>query len=100
MVPHAQAALEIDNILKHGVNNILILLDVALTRQPFVTYHYQVSCPARRGCQVLSNLILSTDGRIALPPAGGFMVWDRIPAVHVDIPRGFHTLGELQTAAW
>ena len=32
----------IDNVLKHGVNNFFILVDVLLSRQPFVSYHYQV----------------------------------------------------------
>ena len=32
----------IDNLLKHGVNNFFILADVLLSRQPFVSYHYQV----------------------------------------------------------
>ena len=31
----------IDNVLKHGVNNFFILADVLLSRQPFVSYHYQ-----------------------------------------------------------
>ena len=37
-----QAGLAIDNLLKHGVNNFFILADVLLSRQPFVSYHYQV----------------------------------------------------------
>lgn len=37
-----QSDVAIDNVLKHGVNNFIILLDVLLSRQPFVSYHYQV----------------------------------------------------------
>ena len=36
-----QGAYQIDNILKHGVNNFFILLDVFLSKQPFVSYHFQ-----------------------------------------------------------
>ena len=32
-----------DNIMKHGTNNILILLDVLLSRNPFLSYHFWVS---------------------------------------------------------
>jgi len=32
-----------DNIMKHGTNNAVILLDVVLSRIPFVSYHFQVS---------------------------------------------------------
>ncbi len=32
----------VDNILKHGTNNALILLDIVLSRVPFVSYHFQV----------------------------------------------------------
>lgn len=39
-----QAPMEVDNILKHGVNNAVLLLDVVLSRIPFVSYHYQVVC--------------------------------------------------------
>lgn len=39
---HVQGAMAIDNILKHGVNNFFILLDVFLSKQPFVSYHFQV----------------------------------------------------------
>lgn len=42
MLPELQAPLEIDNLLKHGVNNLVLLLDVFLCRTPFVSYHYQV----------------------------------------------------------
>ena len=38
-----QGALAIDNTLKHGVNNIFILLDILLSKQPMVSYHFQVS---------------------------------------------------------
>ena len=38
-----QGALAIDNILKHGVNNFFILLDILLSKQPMVSYHFQVS---------------------------------------------------------
>ncbi|KAK9808471.1 hypothetical protein WJX73_009871 [Symbiochloris irregularis] len=31
-----------DNILKHGVNNAMILADICLTRVPFHSYHFQV----------------------------------------------------------
>jgi hypothetical protein len=31
-----------DNIMKHGTNNILILLDVVLSRAPFLSYHFWV----------------------------------------------------------
>lgn len=31
-----------DNIMKHGTNNILILLDVLLSRNPFLSYHFWV----------------------------------------------------------
>lgn len=33
-----------DNIMKHGTNNILILLDIVLSRVPFVSYHFWVRC--------------------------------------------------------
>ena len=39
-----QGAYQVDNILKHGVNNFFILLDVFLSKQPFVSYHFQVRC--------------------------------------------------------
>ena len=45
-----QGAYQIDNILKHGVNNFFILLDVFLSKQPFVSYHFQV----RLRCVLLS----------------------------------------------
>ncbi|KAK9818034.1 hypothetical protein WJX72_006010 [[Myrmecia] bisecta] len=32
----------VDNVLKHGTNNIFTLLDVCMSRLPFVSYHYQV----------------------------------------------------------
>ncbi|EIE23835.1 hypothetical protein COCSUDRAFT_62367 [Coccomyxa subellipsoidea C-169] len=32
----------IDNLLKHGINNGFILMDVLFSRVPFVSYHYQV----------------------------------------------------------
>ena len=31
-----------DNLLKHGINNVVILADVLFTRQPFASYHFQV----------------------------------------------------------
>jgi hypothetical protein len=31
-----------DNIMKHGANNILILFDVLLSRNPFLSYHFWV----------------------------------------------------------
>jgi hypothetical protein len=34
-------------VLKHGVNNFFILADVLLSRQPFVSYHYQAGPPWR-----------------------------------------------------
>ncbi|BDA46508.1 hypothetical protein COCOBI_08-6020 [Coccomyxa sp. Obi] len=37
-----QEDVAIDNLLKHGVNNFFILLDVVFSRVPFVSYHYQV----------------------------------------------------------
>ncbi len=39
-----QGAYQVDNILKHGVNNFFILLDIFLSKQPFVSYHFQVGC--------------------------------------------------------
>ena len=45
----------IDNLLKHGVNNVFILADVALSRQPFVSYHYQVG---RLGQILLRHMLL------------------------------------------
>ena len=38
---HVQAPIEVDNVLKHGANVIVILLDVLLCRTPFITYHFQ-----------------------------------------------------------
>lgn len=32
-----------DNLLKHGVNNVMILLDVMLSRVPFLSYHFHVA---------------------------------------------------------
>jgi len=37
-----QGAYAIDNILKHGVNNLFILSDVLFSKQPMVSYHFQV----------------------------------------------------------
>ncbi len=37
-----QGAMAVDNILKHGVNNGFILLDIFFSKQPFVSYHFQV----------------------------------------------------------
>lgn len=37
-----QAPIQIDNLLKHGVNNLVLLLEIFLCRTPFVSYHYQV----------------------------------------------------------
>ncbi|CAK0756813.1 hypothetical protein CVIRNUC_002486 [Coccomyxa viridis] len=36
-------AMAVDNILKHGVNNGFILLDIFFSKQPFVSYHFQVT---------------------------------------------------------
>lgn len=36
-----QSDIAIDNLLKHGINNLFILLDVLFSRVPFVSYHYQ-----------------------------------------------------------
>lgn len=36
-----KAPLQIDNLLKHGVNNVVLLLEALLCRTPFVSYHYQ-----------------------------------------------------------
>jgi hypothetical protein len=38
-----QGALAVDNILKHGVNNVFILLDILLSKQPMISYHFQVA---------------------------------------------------------
>jgi len=35
------APIEIDNLLKHGVNNVVLLLEVFLCRTPFISYHFQ-----------------------------------------------------------
>jgi hypothetical protein len=40
-VYYLQAPIEIDNLLKHGVNNFVLLLEVFLCRTPFVSYHFQ-----------------------------------------------------------
>ena len=37
-----QGAMAVDNILKHGVNNGFIFLDIFLSKQPLVSYHFQV----------------------------------------------------------
>lgn len=37
-----QGQISPDNLLKHGINNGVILADVLLTRVPFVSYHFQV----------------------------------------------------------
>ena len=37
-----QYPVAIDNLLKHGINNVVILLELALCRTPLVSYHYQV----------------------------------------------------------
>ena len=37
-----QGAMAVDNILKHGVNNGFILLDIFFSKQPFISYHFQV----------------------------------------------------------
>ena len=37
-----QSDIAIDNLLKHGINNGFILMDVVFSRVPFVSYHYQV----------------------------------------------------------
>ena len=44
-----------DNVLKHGANNAMILLDVVLSRVPFVSYHFQVhrSPPSPRDVRIL-----------------------------------------------
>ena len=47
--------MEIDNILKHGVNNAVLLLDVVLCRIPFVSYHYQVGLPRQLQQTPFSN---------------------------------------------
>ena len=36
-----QGRVPVDNALKHGVNNLVIAADVALTRVPYVSYHFQ-----------------------------------------------------------
>ena len=53
---HMQGAYQVDNILKHGVNNIFILLDVFLSKQPFVSYHFQVRS---RSVRKLAKLLLA-----------------------------------------
>lgn len=37
-----QSPPQVDNILKHGVNNLCILADILASRVPFASYHYQV----------------------------------------------------------
>jgi hypothetical protein len=53
-----QGALAIDNILKHGVNNLFILLDILLSKQPMVSYHFQVSYDSLC-CSVINVFMLS-----------------------------------------
>lgn len=38
-----QAPIQIDNLMKHGVNNLVFLLEIFLCRVPFVSFHYQAS---------------------------------------------------------
>ncbi len=40
---YLQGPVAYDNALKHGVNNIVILADIAMIHVPFVSYHFQVS---------------------------------------------------------
>jgi hypothetical protein len=49
-----------DNIMKHGTNNILIFLDVILSRVPFLSYHFWVGTwlidgRAQVSCRVASS---------------------------------------------
>ena len=38
----ASGSVTADNVMKHGVNNGVILGDVLLSRVPFISYHFQV----------------------------------------------------------
>lgn len=57
--------LRADNIMKHGTNNILIFLDVLLSRNPFVSCHFWVSLHhmrrpiIRRGGLLMPMLMLN-----------------------------------------
>ena len=37
-----QGSVPVDNLLKHGLNNLVILADFALVRVPVASYHFQV----------------------------------------------------------
>lgn len=41
--------LRFDNPVKHGASSFLLLLDVALSRMPLVSYHLQVRCSIHGG---------------------------------------------------
>ena len=43
-----------DNLMRHGFNNVMIAMEIVLSRMPFVSYHYQVR--AHRGCSVDSSV--------------------------------------------
>lgn len=51
-----QGSVPIDNALKHGLNNLVILADFVLMRMPVASYHFQVRRPS---CHVVIDAVSS-----------------------------------------
>jgi hypothetical protein len=62
----------IDDVLKHAVNNSVILVDVLLSRTPFVSYHYQVEtlCSLETHVIVIPPVVITVTGTYRYPPLG------------------------------
>jgi hypothetical protein len=53
------SGIRLDNPFKHGVSAGLLLLDLALSRVPLISYHIQVRLTAAAGQQMLQVLVKS-----------------------------------------
>ena len=50
-------AITADNVIKHGVNNAVIVGDILLSRMPIVSYHYQARPHQALYCRLVSLLL-------------------------------------------
>ena len=57
----------IDNVLKHGLNNLIIFADFVLVRIPVASYHFQVGLPRLRMGH--GGVLSLTTAAFALPHA-------------------------------
>lgn len=82
-----QGAVPIDNVLKHGVNNLVILCDVALTRVPFCSYHFQAWQPA------LAPVLVPLSACLSRECAGPTVLRVGVCGLHVDLAWLVQPLG-------